>query len=219
MTKFDDALELVKHSEENLEVILSLHQQCLEEQIIKPLFPIKIKNFMENLRSALDYCASALFAKYGYSKKAYPKIYFPYAKLSDDRCKFREKIVERAIPGLLFSRPDIVDKFESYQHFANSGNWLPLLIALTNENKHEQLTPQIQKQYTAVVIRGTIPPGGTVEINLRNIPLGGGQDKPFHAVAEKWKCLEFATNEVPVLVLLVTALINVRKIIEELSKL
>jgi hypothetical protein len=219
MPKFDDALELVKHSEENLKIIISLHQQCLEEQAIKPLFLIEIKNFMENVRSALDYCASALFAKYGYSKKAYPKIYFPYAKLTDDRHKFRTEIVERTIPGLLFSRPDIVIKLESYQHFGNSGKWLPLFIEITNENKHEHLTPQTQKLYTAVRISGSIPPGGTVEINLSNIPLGGGQDKPFHAVAEKWTCLEFTTNEVPVLVLLMSALINVRKIIDELSKL
>lgn len=219
MSQFDDARELVTHSEAKLQIICDLHQQCLTEQMIKPGLLIEIKNFMENLRSALDYCASMLFNKYGHSKKASPKIYFPYAKLTDEKGQFRTKIVERAIPGLLSSRPDIVDKLESYQHFGNTGNWLPLFMELTNENKHEQLTPQTQKQYTIVHISGTIPPGGTVEINLSNIPLGGGPDTPFHATAGVWTGLEFVTTEGLVLPLLTLALMNIRNVVNELSSL
>jgi hypothetical protein len=191
MSQFDDARELVAHSETKLQTICNLHQKCLEEQAIKPVLFRAIKNFMENLRSALDYCAATLFDKYGHSKKANPKIYFPSAKLTDDKSRFRAEIVESSIPSLLSSRPDIVDMLESYQHFGNMGTWLPLFMDLTNENKHEQLTPQIQKQYTMVRISGTIPPGGTVEINLSNIPLGGGPDKPFRATAQVWTGLEF----------------------------
>ena len=140
MSRFDDARELVTHSEEMLTTIGNLHQQSLEEQLARPTLLIEVKNFMENLRSALDYCAFALFEKYGHSTKATPKINFPYTKLTDDRSKFRSEIVERSIPGLLTSRPDIVDKLESYQHFGNTGNWLPHFMDITNENKHEQLT-------------------------------------------------------------------------------
>ncbi len=70
MTQFDDARELIIYSEAKLQVICTLHEECLEEQTIKPILLIEIKNFMENLRSALDYCAFALFDKYGHSKKA-----------------------------------------------------------------------------------------------------------------------------------------------------
>lgn len=219
MSRFDNARELVTHSKEKLDAIRNHHQQCLDERVVTPTFLIEIKNFMENLRSPLDYCAVALFDQYGHSTRADPKIYFPYAKLADDKSKFRSEIVERAIPGLCTSRPDIVDKLEAYQHFGNTGNWLPHFMEITNENKHTQLTPQFQKQGQAVVISATLPPGGTLDIDLSNIPLGGGPDKPFQAVAGLWTRLEFTPHGVPVLLLLEVALKNVCNIVNELSSL
>jgi hypothetical protein len=219
MSRFDHARELVTHSEEQLDAIRNLHQKCLDEQVVTPTFLIEIKNFMENLRSALDYCAVALFDKYGHSTKAAPKVYFPYAKLTDDKSKFHSVIVERSIPGLLTSRPDIVDKLASYQHFGNTGNWLPQFMEITNENKHTQLTPQVQKQAQAVLISATIPPGGTLDIDLSDIPLGGSPDKPFQAVAGVWTRLEFTTHGGPVLLLLEFALRNVGNLVKELASL
>src|SRR6266513_308693 len=121
MSHFEDARALVSYSENKIGFLRNLHAQCLEEQAIKPEFQIEVKNFVENLRSALDYCARGLFEKYGKSTKANPKIYFPCAKRGDDRKKFRDEIVDHNIPGLLASRPDIVDHLESYQFFGNSG--------------------------------------------------------------------------------------------------
>ena len=120
MSKFDDAKRLLSYCEGNFEEICNQHQECLLEQEIKPFFLIIIKNYMENLRSALDYCASKLFAKYGYCKKKTLKnvnIYFPYARMGDSKEKYWNNIVVRNIPGLLESRPDIVNILESYQHF------------------------------------------------------------------------------------------------------
>lgn len=219
MTQFSDALHLVQFCESKLPELREQHAKCLEQQSIEPVFLIGVKNYMENLRSALDYCALGLFEKYGSSKKKDPKIYFPYAKAADDKTKFRNEIVERCIPGITNSRPDVVDRLESYQYFGNTGNWLPLLAEITNEHKHEQLTPQVQKEYRAVLITATIPPGGTVEIDLTKIPLGSGPDKPFHAVAGKWVGLEFTSTGVLVLPLLEHSLPNVRRIVEELSAL
>jgi len=219
MSQFDDARELISHSRAKLETIRTLHNKCVKEQRIDPLLLIEIKNFMENIRSALDYCASALFTKYGHRNKGNPKIYFPYAKLADDRIKFQGEIVERAIPGLASQRPDIVDVLSSYQHFGNTGNWLPMFMELTNENKHHKLTPQTPKQYRMVGISGTIPPGGTVEISLSKIPLGDSEDKTFHAVACVWKGLEFATNGQLVLPSLNYAILNADSIVDKLSSL
>src|SRR5262245_26221412 len=117
MSQFHGALRLVEHCECKLRELRELHARCLTEQVISPEFLIGVKNFIENLRSALDYCATALFAKYGKSKKSDPKIYFPCARAGDDKKKFREVIIERCIPGILTSRPDIVDCLETYQHF------------------------------------------------------------------------------------------------------
>jgi hypothetical protein len=112
VSQFDDAKSLVAHSEARLAAIRTLHDECLRDREIKPALLIEIKNFMENLRSALDYCAAALFAKYGHTTQKHPRIYFPYATHKDDRKNFLDKIVERSIPGLLHSRPDIVKRLE-----------------------------------------------------------------------------------------------------------
>ncbi len=217
MAQFDDARTLLAHSQAKAKTLRTLHKQCLAAKSVKPQFLIEVKNFMENLRSALDYCARGLFAKYGHSNKANPQIYFPYARPPDHKIKFRNEIVERSIPGVLASRPDIVDMLETYQYFGNTGNWLPLFMRITNENKHEELTPQVEKQYAAVAISGTIPAGGTVKIDLTNIPLGGGPDKPFHAVAGTWNGLEFTSTGVLVMPHLEHALRNVIRIVDELS--
>lgn len=217
MSQFDDARTLVAHSQAKAETLSTLHKQCLAEKSVKHEFLIEVKNFMENLRSVLDYCARGLFATYGHSNKTNQKIYFPYARPSDDKIKFRNEIVERSIPGLLASRPDIVDMLETYQYFGNTGNWLPLFMRITNENKHEQLTPQVEKQYTVVKISGTIPAGETLKIDLTNIPLGGGPDKPFHAIAGTWTGLEFTSTGVLVMPQLEHALQNVIRIVDELS--
>jgi hypothetical protein len=161
-----------------------------------------------------------LFTKYGSCNNGRnPKIYFPYAKVSDDKIKFQGKIVQRAIPGLASQRPDIVDVLSSYQHFGNTGNWLPGFMELTNENKHDKLTPQTVKQYKMGLISGTIPPGGAVTIDLSRIPLGDNEDNTFHAVAGAWKGLEFATNGALVLPFLHQALLCADRIVNELSSL
>jgi hypothetical protein len=219
MKAFEDALHLVSHCAERLPTLRAGHDRCLADKAVEPGFQIEVKNFMENLRSALDYCAAGLFDKYGNAEKPNPKVYFPYAEGGESRQTFREKTVQRCIPGLLASRPDIVKRLEDYQYFGNTGNWLALLAKLTNENKHNRLTPQVEKQYTAVEITATIPPGKTIEIDLRKIPLGGGPDSPLRAVAGSWAGLEFATTRVVVMPLLEGAVPNVRRVVEELASL
>ena len=218
MIQFEDARHLVEHCEKELVRLREMHAQCLTERLIPPAFLIDVKNLMENLRSALDYCAVALFNAYGRQQNRAPKIYFPYARRDGDKRKFRET-VERCIPGLLASRPDIVDRLETYQHFGNTGDWLSTLAEITNENKHLRLTPQVVKQYTAVVISGTLPPGGNVEIDLKRIPLGGGLGSPFHAVAGVWMGLEFDGSGVLVMPLLEQAVPQIRRVVEELAGL
>jgi hypothetical protein len=166
----------------------------------------------------LDYCASALFKKYGKSKRPNPRLYFPYAKRGEDRKKFREETVERCIPGLLAARPDIVDRLESYQHFGNSGNWLSVFAEITNENKHEELTPKERKQSKFLELKIQFSAGKT-EIDLKKIQLGNEAQKPVNAVIGTWTGLVFADTEVMVMFLLETAVPNVRRVVNELAML
>ncbi len=161
---------------------------------------------MENLRSALDYAAATLFANYGSSRRRNPNIYFPYANEGTHQKTFRDEIVERSIPGLLACRPDIVDRIETYQWFGNAGNWLPVFAKLVNENKHSQLTPQVQKQYKVVEVNATIPAAETVTIDLTKLPFGTAPDEPVRAFAGAWEGLVFHGT-------------HVRRVVDELSAL
>ena len=87
----EDAIELINESKNILAEIKTAYEESLHDQEIKPKFLIKIKNFMENLRSALDFTAHHLFDTYGTSSSASPNIYFPYAWTDLDLNGFRTK--------------------------------------------------------------------------------------------------------------------------------
>ena len=148
MSRFDDARSLVQHAQGKLPEIEAEYEASLAEKNVETGLLIDIKNFMENLRSALDFSAHGLFEAYGAPNRPNPNIYFPYALLSQNLSEFRQKNrIEICIPGISASRPDVVSKLESYQYFASADNrWLPLFMELNNENKHQQLTPQEKKE-------------------------------------------------------------------------
>jgi hypothetical protein len=148
MSYFDDAKHLIDHCKPTLEKIQTAYNDSLHEKTIKPTLLIEIKNFMENLRSALDFTAHGVYDKYGDKAKNSGKIYFPYAWTGLDKAGFiSKKIIDSKIPGLPTNRADIATRIESYQHFASSDNsWLPKFMDLNNENKHQQLTPQTRKE-------------------------------------------------------------------------
>jgi hypothetical protein len=216
MDGFVQAKELVLHAGQQLERIRLLNNDCLAAKEIKTSFLIEIKNFMENLRSALDYAAHALFDKYGTSTKAKPRIYFPYAHLSRSLAAFRQEgRVEKCIPGLQARRPDIVAKIESFQHFGSYGNQLPIFMDLTNENKHQQLTPQVEKKFWGIHMQITIPPGGTAEIPIE--PKALEQFVKEHSIpVATWQGFEFATNGSMVWPTLTCSHELIRKIVDEL---
>lgn len=109
---------------------MAIEEACisaLSEREIKPRLLIEIKNFIENLRSTLDFTARGLFAEYGSTTISNPRIYFPYAPINQSEEKFqRSQRIDYCIPGLSTTRPDILTKLEPYQHSASSENkWLP----------------------------------------------------------------------------------------------
>ena len=152
----EDAIELISESKSILNEIKTAYNDSLHEKVVKPKLLIKIKNFMENLRSSLDFTAHYLYDNYGANLGANePQIYFPYAWKDLDLNGFRtNNLIERKIPGLTTNRPEIAVKIESYQHFANDENsWLPKFMELNNENKHQRLTPQTRKEVKQLNIK------------------------------------------------------------------
>ena len=102
MEQFESAKDLIEYSKETLEEIKLEYEKSLQQKNIEKKLLIKIKNFTENLRSALDYTAYELFYKYC---KDYPLkrkdtwIYFPYAGTGSNQMEF-QGTSDRKIPGI-----------------------------------------------------------------------------------------------------------------------
>ncbi len=240
MSHFDDANQLIQFAKDHLPKIEESYAASLSEKEITPRLLIEIKNFMENLRSALDFAAHGIFQKYGSTTSSNPKIYFPYASSSQSKLDFQNSHrIDACIPGLSASRPDIVTKIESFQHFASPGNrWLPVFMDLNNENKHQHLTPQTRKEIkelriysggasismtpgasismstgASIQIGGMIIPGGqNFDVNKPPITIGPGKKEVI-----TWVSFHFSTNDEPVLPLLKQALEGVTLFVQDLS--
>ncbi|MGJ1195997.1 hypothetical protein ACR777_06435 [Sphingobacterium spiritivorum] len=237
----EEALELIAESKNILTEIKIAYEESLHDQQIKPRLLIKIKNFMENLRSALDFTAHHLYNKYGIPTSGNPNIYFPYAWIGLDLEGFTTKnLIQNKIPGLIQNRPDIAADIESYQHFANLDNsWLPKFMELNNENKHQRLSPQTRKEIKQLNIKSgnggaLISLGGGASISLgkgafiqigdtiipgdqtfdvNNPPLTFGGNKEIIT----WVSFEFTDLNEPAYPLLYSALKGCEKIVTELT--
>lgn len=239
MAAFDDALELVKHAEGELPTIRAAYEASLTAKAVSPKLLIEIKNVCENLRSALDFAATGLFEKYGSSKKANPKIHFPYANSSQTRVEFeKSNRVEACIPGLTASRPDIVSALVDMQHYTGVAYaWVPKFMELTNENKHQRLTPQTRIEHKELRISGggasisvgqgasiSIGPGASISVGGAIIRGGQTFDANRPPIVQggrvdviTWVSFLFSTNNEPVLPLLQNAVDGVRRVVESLA--
>ena len=242
MAHFDDAKELVNHAKIALLKLERDYQSSLHEKTIEAALLIDIKNIMENLRSALDFSAHGLFTKYGTSPKANPKIYFPYAALRQTQVAFQAaNRIETCIPGITASRPDILTRLESYQHYSDPANrWLPLFMELNNENKHDKLAPQTRREARQLRIESggaeiNLGPGASsslgagASIQLGDAVIPGGQkfsgERPatFHGSGTQtviiWTSFTFDCNGETVLPFLMNAVNQVERIVNELAAL
>jgi len=242
MSHFDDAHDLINHSRDALGKIRAEYNKSLTETTIKASLLIQIKNFMENLRSALDFSAHGLFDNYGSSNRTTTNIYFPYANLGQSLDEFRRNNrIERCIPGLSSSRPDIIITLEGYQHFSiHENRWLPLFMELNNENKHQKLTPQTRKEKKQLEISSggatmsigegaSISIGGGAKVTIGGTTIHGGQtitannpariSGPGTQTITIWVSFYFSSNNEPVIPLLEKSLKGTSRIVDELSKI
>jgi hypothetical protein len=125
-----------------------LIDESLKNEAVIPYLKVKIKNFLENCRSPLDYAANYLFDSYcraNYSEKELKrmKVYFPIVKEAQGRDAQRdfEKWIKVSFKGLKEANEDVVNVLENCQ-FYKTDPWLSNLTFLTNENKHRNLTKQ-----------------------------------------------------------------------------
>ncbi len=149
-----DIQALIDTAASQLNDIRDEYQKTLNEQAISPGLKTRIKNVLENQRSALEYLAHAIHTAYG---KPNTKAYYPVA---GEPGRY-EAAFDRCLPGVRTTRPDIFAEIESHQPYQSGYDWLGHLVDLTNENKHQRLTPQARDETRR--IRVDTPGGGRVE--------------------------------------------------------
>jgi hypothetical protein len=141
-TRFEMAEGLIAWARQRLEDLeTDYYQKAARARHVTVELQIAIKEFLEHLRSALDYCARETHDRCVGVSVA-PKVYFPIASQFANRADF-PSVVNNCMRGLQNARPDLVDVLASFQAFASAENvWLPRFATLCNENKHEQLSVQ-----------------------------------------------------------------------------
>src|SRR5574337_239643 len=152
MSRLDHSHALVKDSEATLTAIERLYKQSLSSKDIGTQLPIRIKNFLDNLRSSLDFVARDIFEKFCVNTPSGKsiQIYFPILRPSANQHDF-DAFMNGRFPLLKDVSPFIYMKLESYQVFRSKDNeWLTQFNELCQENKHEQLSPQTRTEDKSV---------------------------------------------------------------------
>jgi hypothetical protein len=176
----DDVRALLDHAKNQLrgpdgKNMRRQYEESLGAKIVPATPRIEVKNFMENLRSALDYLAKDIYeavieprlAKAG--KQSKKEVYFPYGK---DEHGFKSSIGTN-LPDLQALNPPIYDAIEAVQPHKSGNDWLCQLCRIVNEKKHDLLTPQSRTETQTM----TASAGGasvTLPINNPNVSIQQG---------------------------------------------
>ena len=135
----DDIQALLTDADNQIEVVKELHDKALIDASVRSQFKTRIKNILENQRSALDYLAVAITKQYGTPKGL---LYYPLAQNQDE---FPAEM-DRKMPGVAAAEPGIAAAIERHQPYHPIMEWLRELNQLTREQKHNQLSPQLVRE-------------------------------------------------------------------------
>lgn len=211
----DDSHLLLTDAERLLSEIEQVCQTTLTSKSIPPTLRVRTKQFLDNIRSALDFLAFEVFTRFcapgiqpSEITKAERRVYFP---VRDDRAEFL-KAVDTSFPGLNSTRPDLVSALQSPQPFQTGTPWLKHLVDLSNENKHRQLAPQTKtetKQVRATAASGQVSwipaqvqfgPG----VFINGVPIDPRTQLPYPSPSQRveittWVGIEFTGSKLGVL--------------------
>lgn len=136
MSRIKDIRELISEIDAFLVDISLTYKNAEVDFSIDCLPKVKVKNALENLRSILDYSALDIY-EFLYPGKA-PKIYFPY---KENKLSFDEAI-NKIFKKIEILNVDVYKAVESIQPHVFGSDTLVELCRFTNDNKHQNLTPQ-----------------------------------------------------------------------------
>ncbi|KLU55485.1 hypothetical protein EL84_25935 [Paenibacillus sp. VT-400] len=150
-TPISDSLHLLKDAENQLTLIKISYENSFKEKEVSKMLRLKVKHFLDNIRSALDYAAWQIYTDKSRQnvgernrEKHEKGIYFPILK---SKSNF-DDIIRNKFPGVEEHNPEIKNILESAQGFmtVDGVNWTNNLVELSNNNKHRSLTAQKKKE-------------------------------------------------------------------------
>lgn len=137
MTWYDDSILLLDEAKEQLNDLKAIESAAVRNEDLLNRAKPKIKNFLENCRSPLDYivndAVNTLNLK-GKSKHIYFPITYNY-KCFDSTINYFFGDIKRRFP-------DLYSFFEKYQCFYGNDQSTGYLSHLVNNNKHQELSTQ-----------------------------------------------------------------------------
>jgi len=171
MSDRSDIDALIEDAAEQLDRVRELYEASLRAKEVPAKLRTRIKNVLENQRSALEYMAHAIYEAHGDGKGK--NSYYPVAASLTEFPGYFNKVMS----GVATNCPDVRDAIEARQPYRPGYEWLTHLSLLTNENKHRRLTPQTRTETKTVETRG--PRGGQVGYTEGVTFLPGGQGISF----------------------------------------
>src|SRR5262249_33761675 len=138
------------------------------------VFQDRVREVLDKLRSALDYCAHELFERCNGGPPAEgDKVYFPIARKGANPADFKS-LVGSNIRNLHRTRPDLVELLASFQEFTSPDNgWLPDLATFPNANKLGGFTGKIRVESRGLVFRNVILEGPGARSEVAQLVLEG----------------------------------------------
>ncbi len=166
MTQFSNYSDInaVMHKAATLLTLIeNEYQKCLYEQLIRDKLLVEIKDFLTNLRTALDYLAKKII------KKNFP--------IRNSQSDFDNYMIQISVECKAI--------FLKFQPFKGN-DWIKNFNTLTNENKHVTLVPQKRIECKELKINSggagislgqgaSIHLGHGASITMGNMTIPGGQ--------------------------------------------
>ena len=160
-----DAEHVLDLADEHLAEIESMYEASLRSKELPGRLQALVRSFIAENRSAMEYVANAVAKTHG---KPGRSVYWPNAKPPSDF----EDTFDRSFPGIRTGSPTIAQKWEQVQSYQPGYEWIAVLMELSRENGHHELTPQTRTETVRREVRG--PGGGGVSWDPGAVAFGPG---------------------------------------------
>lgn len=151
-SKFSDIQAVIEKASNSLPIIEQQYSDCLKKENIPDSLLVDIKDYLANLRTALDYLWHKI-----------PNINGDYFPVANSKADFTAKI-----SGIDTQIVVILENFQDY----DPNRWLRCFNLFRNKNVHLTLVPQKKIETQRIV--STHTGGGSVSWNPGSVRFGSG---------------------------------------------